>query len=234
VRPRHGIRANLPANQEHRLSRKKRVWQDAFGIYRPLTPESNEQVVEAVTKARKDIVAFFAEYRNSPAELVIPAETGVTFLSRTLVRHALGRGLVERFEAVELGRNLERLGAKPGQKPADFDVQLADTDWTTRAGRKLVYRFAENTPGERRLGAESKILQQALDGAKAGELPVEQPDHITLMKYGVPGDGRDLSVEHKQEVSHIVERHFSEAGIGSVALDRLVIGPTYNEQMELG
>jgi hypothetical protein len=223
---RHGIRANLPANKEDRRRQKVKARKDAFGVYRPLTPESTVEVINVLAKAATEIGTYFADNRNSPAELVIPAEMGVTFVPLRHVRRALGRGLVERLENARL---LERIETHTLDHAVAQPVSLDRTDWYSDQERKLVYLFADCT-GQEELEREAEVIQDMLADSKAHELEVFVPDHFTLMKYGRARDGQDLGTDHKQMVGGIVERHFRQAGLLEIELGRLVLGKTYTGQ----
>lgn len=222
---RHGIRANLPANQEGRSTYKRRAKQHGFGVYRPLTDESSQLVWEVLGKAKEDIKSFFGHYRHGPAELAVPVEMGVTFVPRRKVGRALRHGLLERLE---LARLIERIESHNEDQGVALDVTLTHTDWYSDQERKLVYCFTESE-GKGELEREANLIGRMLGDSKAHELDVLTPDHLTLMKYGHARDGRDLSRDHKDTVGEIVETHFRQAEVQELYLGRLVIGDSYSQ-----
>jgi len=226
---RHGPRANLPANREERSGYKQRVNREAFGIYRPLTDESSEQIWEVVGNAKKDIKSFFGSYVTTAAELVVPAEMGVTFVMREKMRRAMKHGLLQR--GFETARTIDAIESAQPIEPVALEVPLGSTRWVGGRERKLAFGFAESN-ATRELEQEAAALQGMLTALKAGELAVLEPDHVTLFKYGRARDGRDLSCAHKAIVGGILEEHFQDAGVTSVTLGRLVMGESYTKPQE--
>jgi hypothetical protein len=231
MRHKHGIRGIVPtpADREKRATHKMRKRREPFGVYRPLTEASNRVVFHAVTGAAVLVRKFFAENRDSPSELVIPADFGVTFVPKKMMRYAVGRDL---GNIINTGRIIERLEQHSQSQAVALPVPLDETKWFSNKNRKLVYRLKDGSHGKDELDDEQELLRDVLDKAKAHEVLLVNPDHITLMKYGTPKDGNELSTEHKDEISVIVEAHFRQQGIGEIVVGALVAGDGYTDTLE--
>ena len=226
---RRGIRANLPANREEQHDYKKRVNTEAFGIYRPLTEESAEEVWEVLRSAKQTIKSYFGQYVTTTAELVMPVDMGVTFVMREKMRRAMKHGLLQRgFEAA---RTIDIIESSQPIEQVSLEVPLGAARWVSTRERKLAIGF-EESEATQELGEEAGVLQDMLTGLRAGELTVLEPDHVTLFKYGSARDGRDLGRDHKAIVGGILEEHFCAANVHAITLGRLVMGDSYSQPRE--
>ncbi len=227
------IRGDLICNKEDRPSYKRRVGKEVFGIYRPLTDESESEIREVLRGAQKDITGFLGQTRKESAEVMIADDMGVTFVQRTHVRRALNLGLVAR--GFELGRLVERFEHQRDTQPDSLEVPFGDFAWFGNrwsggryAGRKLVGRLAVSEATST-LMDQSELVEDVLGAVHAAELNVERPDHVSFLRYGRSGDLLDLGAAHRNGVLDIVEDHFRAAGVTTLTLGELVVGNSYSQ-----
>lgn len=225
------IRSDLPANREERMSFKRRSTHEAFGIYRPLTVESELQIRGVLAGAIPEIAKHLNRYRVSSAEANPMSQMGVTFLERGKVQRALRKGWL-------------RHGFEPHRMTAGFEthadsfapvveVPLDNFGWVGRGNRKLSAWLDTTSDVFEELEQEKESVKEVLTHANAPELEVQTPNHLTILQYGFIRDGQDLGARDQKVVRHIVRDHFLESGIDTVLLGGLVVGDSYSQPKQL-
>jgi hypothetical protein len=229
VSSRFNNRSDLVADREAQFHYKKRVQQEAFGIYRPLTPASFQALHTIMSGAKEEIDEFLTRRRRVSAPVIVHSDMGITFVKRLEAKKAMRRGLLQRgFDLKLLQKGVDDYNEGSNEP---LEVPIHELDWYTSHKRKLVGRFAISTAVEE-LSDDSETIGELLEQARGSVLRVDQPDHVAFFKYGRNGDNLDLSLRHQDDVTGIVERHLSEAGMASVMLDRLVVGSSYSVPLE--
>lgn len=233
MRPRSIIRVNRPANREQQPGYRARVKKEAFGIYRPLTEASAEQVHEVNRTVAREIKSYFRQYITTPAELVAHVDLGVTFVPKSDMKRAMGNGLLQR--GFQTARTIEHIEAHHVVEQVALPVRLGSALWPDeKRERKLGMSFVPGTRAMHELNSEAEVLRGMLRALKAGELAVREPDHISMFKYGTRRDGRDLSMEDKETVAGIMEACFQSAGLEEIVLGRLNMGESYSQPYDGG
>ncbi|HEX4774213.1 MAG TPA: hypothetical protein VH234_01730 [Candidatus Saccharimonadales bacterium] len=195
---------------------------EAFGIYRPFTPESASLVAGVLACAEPEVEAFLRrERRVKTADMLPNAEFGTTFISRRRVGQALmspsfKKGFDE-IEAVE--GTMSYIQDKTDQLP----IPIGNIEWIGRGDRHLVFRVDPIA----RLIEEASIMQFYMDRANGNSLRLKPPNHATLFKYGSPRDRMGLNSRQRARAALIVAEHFREAGVEAVTLNRPVLGNSY-------
>lgn len=231
MRKDHNIRASLVANRELQPGFKKRIHKEAFGIYRPLTQDSYQQVYDILVDAKDEIDDYLGKRRNASANIVLPDQMGITFVglqsTRKTMRH---KSLLQRgFDVRQLQKSVDDYNDKI---VSPLEVPIDELDWYSYHRRRLVGKFALSG-GFEEIMDNSESIGELLNDARGGQLRVLQPDHVSLFKYGRRRDNLDLSHKHRNEVADIVHNHFEAADIGAVMLDKIVVGKTYTQPISI-
>ena len=231
MRKDHNIRASLVSDRELQPGFKKRIHKEAFGIYRPLTNDSYQQVYDILVDAKEEIDDFLTKRRNTSASVTLPDQMGITFVglqsTRKTMRH---KSLLQRgFDVKQLQHSVDEYNEKI---VSPLEVPIDELDWYSYHQRRLVGKFALGE-GFAELQDNSESISELLNDARGGQLRVMQPDHVSLFKYGRRRDNMDLSHKHRNEVSDIVLRHLEVADIGAVMLDKIVVGKTYTQPISI-
>jgi len=225
------IRSDLPSNREDRMSYKRRSGQEAFGIYRPLTPESELQVRNVLAGAIPEIAKHLERYRFSSAEAKPMNEMGVTFLEKGKVQRALRKGWLRHgFEPHRMTSGLEN---HVSSFSPTVEVPLDNFGWVGRGNRKLSAWLDTTSDVFEELEQEKESVKEILTHANAPELEVYTPNHLTILQYGFIRDGQDLGARDQKVVRHIVRDHFIEHGVDTVSLGGLVVGDSYTQPKQL-
>lgn len=227
----YGIRSNLHSDREQRARFKQRVHHEAFGIYRPLTPESKEEVSMVLRMAANSVSAYLGKTFPNSADMKPLDFFGVTFVQYTQVEKRLRRGLFQR--GFEKGRMIDQIEKHAEEFPT-LAVPLEEfgwygARWEPVAGRKLAARLDQESFGSDVLERQSVAVKEMLRCANGSELSVEVPDHVSLMKYGRYGDKLDLARFQRREIREIVEGHFDDADLTHIELGRLMMGTGYEK-----
>lgn len=220
---RHYNKSNLPPDRQKQPSFKGRANKRTFGIGCPLAPESNQQLIKAMTAAKPEVENHLAKVRGAErvAELVVPKAFGVLFVAENRVGHARHLGLVQ--SGFALGRMIENI-ERHSQDDVSRDVPIDGCGFYDKdRPRAMVARLA-SSDGLQQLMDEVPIVRELLVLSKATGLDVYDPDNVALFDYGLTGDKKGLSSGQRNQTSAIVGRHFEEAGIDSLAVGGLVIG----------
>ena len=225
----NGIRANLHPHREQRVRFKQRSGEEAFGVYRPLTPESMAEVSEVLGFAARAVKLHLQEKFPTAAELKPLNYFGTTFVQHTHVKKRMRAGLFQR--GFQLGQMIDEVKQHAEECPTLL-VPIEHFDWFGArwdqiAGRKLATGIDPESFAHDVLKRQASSVREMLKVAEGNELGVEVPSHISLMKYGRYGDHLDLNRTQRSEVSAIVEEQFDEAGLHYVELGRLIIGAGY-------
>lgn len=218
----------LPPDREQRMSTRRRAAAQVFGLYLPLLADIDMPLKHAV----KDTTQLLSRVRRGPsAELVANNNFGMTFAQHAAVnrnmRNMLGQGFVLENFIGHLQDAPVAVGAK------SIEVPVSGFGWKGNGNRKLA---AEIDLGSL---AFSALVDQAVEidavlGKERGSnnLEVATPDHVTVARYGHPGDGMSLSRTHRAEVAERFHEIFLEHNDGApltLTLGSLVVGQHYNQ-----
>lgn len=216
-------------NREQRLSTRRRAAAQVFGLYLPLMTDIEAPLKHAV----KDTTQLLSRVRKGgSAEIAANNNFGMTFAQHAAVnrniRNMLGQGFVLENFIGHLQDAPVAVGAR------SIEVPIAGFDWRGNGNRKLA---AVVDMGSQ---AFSALVDQAveIDGILERErgsnnLEVATPEHITVARYGHPGDGMSLSRKHRGEVAERFHEVFLEHNGGdeplTLTLGSLVVGQHYNQ-----
>ncbi len=210
---------------------RRRSSQEAFGIYRPLTVESEWQVRDVLEGAIPEIAAHLSKYRRSSAVANAMYEMGVTFVEQNKVRKAMRSGLLQRgFEPHRMAQGMEY---QVNRTRPTIEVPFEGFSWYGRGDRKLAARLSLDAESFEELAVQKESVRELLRRANAPELEVQTPDHVTILKYGSAYDGEQLGARDQRAVRHIVRDHFRESGIETLTLGGLVLGDSYSQPKQL-
>lgn len=227
----HGIRANLQSDREQRIRFKQRAGEEAFGVYRPLTPESKEEVKEVLGFAVNSINTYLGKNFYNGSKMKPLDLFGVTFVQHTQVRQRMRAGLFQRgFERGRMINGIERHAEElPSLTIPIEDFGWFGARWDEDAGRKLAARLDVESLGYDVLKRQADAVGDMLRQSNGTELKVEVPSHVSLMRYGRYGDRLDLNRIQRRDIRGIVEEHFDQAALTHVELGRLIIGTGYEK-----
>lgn len=225
------IRSELPANREDRINYKRRSGQESFGVYRPLTLESELQVRSVLAGAIPAIAQHLNRSRVSSADTNQMQEMGVTFLERGKMERALRKGWLRHgFEPQRMKAGIED---HLNTFAPVVEVPLDGFGWVGRGNRKLSAWLDVGSDVFEELEQEKESVKELLTRANAPELEVYTPNHLTVLQYGFIRDGQDLGARDQKEVRRIVHNHFLESGVDTISLGSLVVGETYSQPKQL-
>lgn len=231
MRKNQNIRSDLAAHKEQQPGFKRRLQREAFGIYRPLTDDSYQELYDILIDAKVEIDDFLGKRRKSSADVILPDQMGITFVglqnTRKAMRHK--RILQRGFDINLLHQSVDDYNHT---LTAPLEVPIDELDWYSMHRRRLVGKLALS---EAMLEIEdnSESISSLLQLARGEQLKVLQPDHVSLFKYGRNRDNQDLSRRHRRDVANIVSDHLDQANLGSVMLDKIIIGKTYTEPIAI-
>lgn len=224
------IRSELVADRENRRGTRQRVNEMAFGVYRPLSEDSREQIQTALNKAKKRVAEHFAERggNNKFTELIIPQDHGVTYVRRDRVRRAMGTSAMKNFSFDRIRNEIDHYNYCCDESPT---VPIERLDWVGPSNLKLAGRFAIEGAEAQELAEESEQIGTFLEEAGGRQLDVYQPDHVTLCRFRRSRRGHDLDVMQKYDIKMMVQEELTAADIGSVTLEEVVMsGHGYSGQ----
>lgn len=231
----HGPRTQLISNREDRLSVRARVNKNAFGLWRPLTPESESGVQAVMATAKKLVEEFLLAERpdGAFAPLHIPIQQsgqkqedktrrlGVTFVERQKVRTSMRQG-GHLWQAFEHGRLLGEIEHHQSRQEVALSVPVESFVWCGRGQRHLVGLLA-NGAAKQELVKEADVLERMLASVGGKPIHVQVPDHVTVAQYGSRRDGLQLSVNQRSEIEMMMQTQFRQASIEEVYLGALVL-----------
>jgi hypothetical protein len=232
---RHGPRTSLICNRESRRSAMARVDRNAFGLWRPLTPESGQGVQAVMVTAKKLVEQFLLEERpdGAFAPLHIPEDNpgqkqaektrrlGVTFVEKQKVKTSMGQG-GHLWQAVERGRLLSEIEHHQSRQEVALPVPIDGFMWFGRGQRHLV-GIIGNGKAKQELVKEAGVIEQLLADVGGKPIHVQIPDHITVAQYGTRRDGLQLSVNQRNEIEMMMQDQFREASVEEVHLGALAL-----------
>lgn len=222
------IRDGLHPNQETRPSNMARLYRERYGFYRPLGESSINGLVQVLESAKVEIDEYLTKAKpEDDINLELYQDFGVTFVKQRRVGRQLFQAISGGFT---MGRAIERLENKGGVSDRCLDVPIDPEKfgWSpVRPYRKAIARFATSKALDE-LFEEKEIIDGVLSefGFKG---VVDNPDHLTLYKYGNPGEGSNLNRIQKRRVAKIIGEHFVAQKFEVVTLKPLNVGPSYNE-----
>jgi hypothetical protein len=220
------IRGDLLANREDQPRYRQRLRSEPFGIFRPLTPQSQRELKDAlygVDKTLNRLVPW-----KEGVKFQVAQHFGVTLVERAQVYDAMKAGSIERsFSFDQMAR---RLGVTFDLQHGIDDVPVGDLGWYGRNGSKVAVRLDES-PELDELTSQSENLEGILQGAQAELGELSPPSHITLCSFGNRKDqetrARVLNNKQRIAAEEIIYERLSLANIGSVCLAPVVIGKGY-------
>jgi len=222
------IRSELMPNREDRASYKRRLQKNAFGIYRPLSEESRHDIVSVLESSQEKVDEYFGNSNSRYTKLIIPKDHGITFVQRGNVVRALKTSAMRNFNLSCLQKRISDYNYAYPEQP---EVEINDFDWYG-GDLKLVGKFAIAGMANE-FEAESEIFEGFLHEAGSAPIDVYVPDHTSLCRFRRSRNGHHLNDEQRRNVKNIVRAEFREAGIGSVALDQVVLGDgSYREPLQ--
>lgn len=227
----YNIRDGLVANKESQTSFKRRIQREAFGIYRPLTDDSFQTMHDILVGAKEEIDDYLGQRRKASAEVILPDQMGITFVglqnARKTMRHK--RIIQNGFNFKNLHQSVEEYNTNI---TTPLEVPIDQLDWYSRHHRRLVGKLAISD-GMQEITENYESIGELLHQARGEKIRVSQPDHVSLFRYGRNRDNLDLSRRQRNNVAEIVQEHFDFADIGSVMLDKIVVGKTYAEPISI-
>jgi hypothetical protein len=181
--------------------------------------------------AKQEIDEYLAKRRKTSAEVILPEQMGITFVGRSnthkTMRHK--RILQNGFDIHYLNKSVDEYN---DSLTSPLEVPLEELDWYSRHRRRLVGKLAVSD-GLSEIVDNTESISELLYEARGEKLKVMEPDHISLFRYGRNRDNLDLSRRHRNNVAEIVQEHFDYADLGSVMLDKLVVGKTYTQPISI-
>ena len=232
---RHGPRTQLISNRENRPSVRARVNKNAFGLWRPLTPDSEQGVQAVMVTAKRMVEQFLREERpdGAFAPLHIPEQAtgkepeekirrlGVTFVEKQKVKTSMRQG-GHLWQAFEHGRLLSEIEHHQSRQTVAHPVPIEGFMWVGRGQRHLVGLLA-NGPEKQELVKEADVLGRMLASVGGKPIHVQIPDHVTVAQYGARRDGLQLSVNQRNEIEMMMQSQFREASIEEIYLGALAL-----------
>lgn len=228
----HRIRSDLIPDSEQQPGYKIRANKQSFGVYRPVMPESIDALHSVLVAARDDIDDYLTKRRKESSRMVVQKEMGVTYVQKGKVERAMRKGMLQ--NGFDLGHVQKGISNYNETQPESIEVgiDLNRFDWFTFHNRKLVGKFVECEATEL-LAEDTETVGSLLEKAHAPKLPVQEPDHLSFIKYGTNGDHRDLSSAHRRGVLDIVRKTFEQSEVDSIWLGQMVVGRTYSDPIAM-
>jgi len=231
LRKNQSIRSDLVAHKEQQAGFQRRLKREAFGIYRPLTDESYQELHNILSGAKEEIDDFLGKRRKISADVILPDQMGITFVGLQNTRRAMRhkRILQRGFDIKLLQQSVDNYNE---EITAPLEVPIDELDWYSMHNRRLVGKLAVSHAMDEIID-NSESIDSLLQQARGDQLRVLQPDHVSLFKYGRSRDNLDLSRRHRLDVANIVNDHLGFADLGSVMLDKIIIGKTYTQPISV-
>jgi hypothetical protein len=225
MRKGYWARSDLISDREAQPNVRRRAHRQAFGIYRPLSPESAGQIREVMNTAQAEVVDYFQPSGSKFTRMQVLDDFGVTIVQRGDVLRALRGSKMRNFQFRKLRHGIDQLNHQVDENPK---VEIDGFTWVGN-GLKLASKLAVSEYSEE-LSEEPGIISDLLNEAGSGELPIYEPDHVSLCKFKDSFNGRSLDANQKNDVLHIVRENFLAAEVGSLALDSVIIGNGHYRQ----
>jgi len=231
LRKNQNIRSDLVAHKEQQAGFKRRLQREAFGIYRPLTDDSYQELHNILSGAKEEIDDFLGKRRKASADVILPDQMGITFVGLQNTRKAMRhKRILQRGFDINLLHNSVEDYNNTITNP--LEVPIDELDWYSMHRRRLVGKLALSE-AMTEIADNSESIGSLLQQARGEQLRVLEPDHVSLFKYGRNRDNLDLSRRHRRDVANIVTDHLNQANLGSVMLDKIIIGKTYTEPITI-
>jgi hypothetical protein len=128
----------------------------------------------------------------------------------------------------QMGSLLDNLGEEIRRPPLTLSIQKVD--WSSPNNRRIVAIKFAPSEGLDVLTHQHEIVEESL--ALVGMAnAVRNPGyaHVTLAKYGEPGDLQDLNGRDGSRVLRTFEAALDDAGVTEVHLEPLFIGENYTD-----
>ncbi len=218
----------LQPDREHRASMRRRAAAQVFGLYLPLMSDIDVPLSHAV----KDTSQLLSRIRRGPSAALYPNDNfGMTFAQHATVnrnmRNMLGQGFVLEHFINHLQDAPVAVGA------ASIEVPISGFAWKGNGNRKLAAQLDMGSLAFRALVDQAVEIEGVLVNERGNnKLEVATPDHVTVARYGHPGDGLSLSRKHRGLVAERFHEIFVEHNDGeplSLRLGSLVVGEHYNQ-----
>lgn len=223
-------RGDLPADKRQ-LRIARRAHENRFGIYRPATSSTEHKLGRFTAAASEVGEDYLARVRDCSAPLN-PSDDGygITIVPVRVLRRHLSQAI--RHGGFEMHRMISRLEEHFHEPPLELDIEsmswLSITPEMKRDRRHLVFTFAE-TEAKERLREQYDVLESQL--AKDGLYNiVNKPDnmHMTVLRYGRPGDGMSIGKRHANTLLEKVEEVREAQKLTTVRVEPIIVGPTYH------
>lgn len=215
-------------DREQRTSTRRRAAAQVFGLYLPLLSDIEAPLGHAV----KDSAQLLSRVRRGPsAEIIANNNFGMTFAQHAAVtrniRNMLGQGFVLENFIGHLQDAPVAVGAQ------SIEVPIYGFDWKGNGNRKLAAEIDTGSMAFSALVDQAVEIEGVLDKERgSNNLEVATPNHVTVARYGHPGDGMSLSRKHRAEVAERFHEIFVEHYDGeplTLTLGSLVVGQHYNQ-----
>jgi hypothetical protein len=204
-----------------------------FGIYRPLTPQSAQEVDEGVRASLAGIETYLAS--QGVEARFGPRAPFATLVSRALMvehMHTLG-GLSFEYASLIQAINTR---VRP-KEPDELVVRVAGAGGLSgKVGRTLQLRLG--VPGAQPPEVVSLITQQRevqrafVDAGGLPPLLVHPINHLTIIRrIGQPSEWEPLD-QHRPMIRDIVAQNME--GVRTVSFGHLIIGLDYNQPLPGG
>lgn len=211
---------NLPANREGRKRHKTRQY-NAFGAYRPLTADSQFELDSAVAEIALDVRKYIERTKPDSSTVYQMGRMALTFVQYGHVRSVMRRGGLR--HGLALGRQLERI------ETADLSVPFNDVVWVGNGNRKLALKLDRASDAYSEIEQVAETVEKVLcDGVSGPKVRVGVPDHVSILRYGHPRDGRPLGIKQRAEITDQAWNILVDREIEAVALGKLMIGEDYD------
>jgi len=220
------IRSELIADKEKNPKEFTEALRERWGFYRPVSKESADEISAVLDIAVPSIKTYLDRKRRQVADIEMQDAFGVAFVKRSTVGRKMFKAIAGGFRMAYAVEDLGRL-SKCVKQPLKVPLDWEKFDWYAKSGRKAAAIFAESEELDR-LYEEEEVIEDTLE--EHGLIGVtSEPDHITLFRYGRPNDNLGLTPHYKKGALRIIKHAFDDAGLDSVLLDPLNVGPDYTE-----
>lgn len=237
------IRSNLSSEHVTPARERRHLARAEFGIYRPVTPECAELLVNVLKKVEAKANGYLEDKAGQPATFRPQKDLGVTYLEQYAVRRALKHRQINEHGTQRVVHGVQDQNYKSPH--SEVGVDLLGFSWSGGGERKLtgqieVYDHSDVTPDScfddsaERLAYDSREITRLLHDIGATSLAesVRVPEHVSMFTYrsSMPAYVQE---EHKRAISDLAYNEFSRENITSIALSDVVVGNGYSRPLEL-
>lgn len=215
-------------NREQRLSTRRRAAAQVFGLYLPLLSDIDVPLKHAV----KDTTQLLSRVRRGGSAEIVPNNNfGMTFAQHSTVNRSMRNMLGQGFVLENFINHLQDAPVAVGA--SSIEVPVMGFDWKGNGNRKLAAVIDTGSLAFSALVDQAVEIEGVLDKERgSNNLEVATPNHVTVARYGHPGDGMSLSRGHRADVAERFHEIFVEHNDGApltLTLGSLVVGKHYNQ-----